>query len=86
MNVEIGAEAALFPEKEYISGIFVAVQMNKLLLRHESAVQYEMWEMKVLFLPAAASWSYFYIVGFGHGIRKTCKEGAQRPLPHLYSI
>jgi hypothetical protein len=26
MNVKIGAEAALFPEKEYISGIFVAVQ------------------------------------------------------------
>ena len=26
MNVEIGAEAALFPEKEYISGIFVAVR------------------------------------------------------------
>jgi hypothetical protein len=26
MNVEIGAEAALFPEKEYIYGIFVAVQ------------------------------------------------------------
>jgi hypothetical protein len=25
MNVEIGAEAALYPEKEYISGIFVAV-------------------------------------------------------------
>jgi hypothetical protein len=25
MNVEIGVEAALFPEKEYISGIFVAV-------------------------------------------------------------
>jgi hypothetical protein len=25
MNVEIGAEAALFPVKEYISGIFVAV-------------------------------------------------------------
>jgi hypothetical protein len=24
-NVEIGAEAALFPEKEYINGIFVAV-------------------------------------------------------------
>jgi hypothetical protein len=28
MNVEIGAEAALFPEKEYISGIFVAVQIH----------------------------------------------------------
>ncbi len=26
MNVEIGAEAALLPEKEYISGIFVAVR------------------------------------------------------------
>ncbi len=28
MNVEIGAEAALFPEKEYISGIFVAVHIG----------------------------------------------------------
>jgi hypothetical protein len=27
MNVEIGAEAALFPEKEHIKGIFVAVYM-----------------------------------------------------------
>ncbi len=27
MNVEIGAEAALFPEKEYIKGIFVAVHI-----------------------------------------------------------
>jgi hypothetical protein len=27
MNVEIGAEAALFPEKEYISGMYVAVQL-----------------------------------------------------------
>jgi hypothetical protein len=26
MNVEIGAEAALLPEKEYIRGIFVAVR------------------------------------------------------------
>jgi hypothetical protein len=25
MNIEIGAEAALFPEKEYVLGIFVAV-------------------------------------------------------------
>jgi hypothetical protein len=25
MNVEIGAEAALFPEKDYINGIAVAV-------------------------------------------------------------
>jgi hypothetical protein len=27
MNVDIGAEAALFPEKEYIDGIAVAVQL-----------------------------------------------------------
>jgi hypothetical protein len=26
MNVEIGAEATLFPEKEYINRIFVAVR------------------------------------------------------------
>jgi hypothetical protein len=29
MNVEIGTEAAQFPEKEYINGIFVAVS-NKI--------------------------------------------------------
>ncbi len=28
MNVEIGAEAALFPEKEYINGIAVAVWLT----------------------------------------------------------
>jgi hypothetical protein len=28
MNVEIGAEAALFPEKEYINGIAVAVRVG----------------------------------------------------------
>jgi hypothetical protein len=29
MNVEIGAEAALFPEKEYINGIAVAVRQHQ---------------------------------------------------------
>ncbi len=28
MNVEIGTEAAQFPEKEYISGIFITVRMK----------------------------------------------------------
>jgi hypothetical protein len=28
MNVEIGTEAAQFPEKEYINGIFVAVRAD----------------------------------------------------------
>ncbi len=29
MNVEIGTEAAEFPEKEYINGIFLAVYIYK---------------------------------------------------------
>ncbi len=37
MNVEIGAEAALFPEKEYISGILLAVHAwTNELYRHQS--------------------------------------------------
>jgi hypothetical protein len=36
MNVEIGAEAALFPEKEYISGIFVAVHTHSPLTQYFS--------------------------------------------------
>ncbi len=47
MNVETGAEAALFPEKEYISGIFVAVWSSNLqdgavdlcwILRHRCSI------------------------------------------------
>jgi hypothetical protein len=33
MNVEIGTEAALFPEKEYIKRIFVALKVGGSLLR-----------------------------------------------------
>jgi hypothetical protein len=29
MNVEIGIEAAQFPEKEYISGIFLAEELSR---------------------------------------------------------
>jgi hypothetical protein len=32
MNVEIGIEAAQFPEKKYINGIFVAVQHSYILM------------------------------------------------------
>jgi hypothetical protein len=32
INVEIGTEAAQFPEKEYINGIFVAVHATSLIL------------------------------------------------------
>jgi hypothetical protein len=47
MHVEIGAEAALIPKKEYISGIFVAVhpadeefleEQNFNVLRNRSAL------------------------------------------------
>jgi hypothetical protein len=38
MNVEIGAEAALFPEKEHINGIFVAV--NDRILEQLKGTQY----------------------------------------------
>jgi hypothetical protein len=31
MNLEIGTEAALFPEKEYWNGIFVAVYVLKVV-------------------------------------------------------
>ncbi len=33
MNVEIGTEAAQFPEKEYINGIFVAVSSDMVFIR-----------------------------------------------------
>ena len=33
MNVEIGTEAAQFPEKEYINGFFVAMQQHKRTIR-----------------------------------------------------
>jgi hypothetical protein len=33
MNMEIGAEAAQFPEKEYINGIAVAVCLHRMALR-----------------------------------------------------
>jgi hypothetical protein len=39
MNVEIEAETALFPGKEYISGIFVAVHWTE-YARIKNVVQY----------------------------------------------
>ncbi len=37
MNVEIGTEAAQFPEKEYINGIAVAVQVSHTISQAEQA-------------------------------------------------
>jgi hypothetical protein len=39
MNEEIGAEAALFPEKEYISGIFVTVCTTVLYINNSAGFQ-----------------------------------------------
>jgi hypothetical protein len=40
MNVEIGTEAALFPEKEYINGFAVAVHAEcSLLLQYSRSVR-----------------------------------------------
>ncbi len=58
MNVENRAEAALFPEKEYIKGIFVAVPYDALSLqyrmcsspaneRSEEMPTYTMWFLGV---------------------------------------
>jgi hypothetical protein len=35
MNVEIGAEAAQFPEKEYINGIAFAVHIEKYVINKD---------------------------------------------------
>ncbi len=41
MNVEIGTEAAQFPEKEYINGIFLAVRWKpKLLAKYTYLLSY----------------------------------------------
>jgi hypothetical protein len=42
MNVEIGAETTLFPEKEYINGIFVAV-CAQVLKTHQAHIKLKMY-------------------------------------------
>jgi hypothetical protein len=54
MNVEIGAEAALFSEKEYISGIFVAVYL--------SARKYVDWYWREGVAPPAPPLSYSWLM------------------------
>jgi hypothetical protein len=38
MNLEISTEAAQFPEKEYLNGIFLAVQCNPAVWKANTAV------------------------------------------------
>ncbi len=44
MNVEIGAEAVLFPEKEYIKGMAVAVQTHECGNCGIMSTQFLLWE------------------------------------------
>jgi hypothetical protein len=52
MNVEIGTEAAQFPEKEYINGIFVAVRSDAL------TTPPDLIHSKIWFLRAAVKKQY----------------------------
>jgi hypothetical protein len=49
MNVEIGTEAAQFPEKEYINGLFVAVSDFEQDVRRPGGWQVEdmMWRTRM---------------------------------------
>jgi hypothetical protein len=59
MNVEIGAEAALFPEKEYINGIFVAV-WSQAIINPFSPITveylYYLWQVVGIWILSWDSW------------------------------
>jgi hypothetical protein len=44
MNVEIGTEAAQFPEKKYINGIFLAVKQSTKYLENSKPSMYRLLE------------------------------------------
>jgi hypothetical protein len=52
MNVEIGAEAALFLEKEYIKGIFVAVRWGRHYLLLELDKRHLLLKLDKQHIPA----------------------------------
>jgi hypothetical protein len=50
MNVEIGTEASLFPEKEYIIGIFLAVWNNvSFSWSMEGTRQEQCWNFRIIY-------------------------------------
>ncbi len=61
MNVEIGAEAAQFPEKEYVKGIAVAVYMSdRLERRRVRAVSLAVYSCAHAWNPIKLCWSNSY--------------------------
>ena len=57
MNVEIGAEAALFPEKEYINGIFVAVYFTTRNIVSQELINSSFQILKSLYPPSMVEFS-----------------------------
>jgi hypothetical protein len=77
MNVEIGAEAALFPEKEYINGIAVAVQQSKNLYweGQESAYPYQSSLVELLSsVISASNWPIFFLLIYDWLPREICQN------------
>jgi hypothetical protein len=64
MNVEIGAEAALFPEKEYINGIAVAVHLCSHLPEEISLFQWKVSRdiLKNQKPPETLIYAYIYCI------------------------
>jgi hypothetical protein len=63
MNVEIGTEAAQFPEKEYINGIFVAVYLKLLAHRLELRLHGFFFIHRPLFGPRIGQTALFAVFG-----------------------
>jgi hypothetical protein len=85
MNVEIGAEAAQFPEKEYINGIAVAVYhslRNNLLIRR-SCPNYNFFGIYIFVFKYSISfrWCKGRILAYHAGVKSTLVKNKHIPLP-----
>ncbi len=86
MNVEIGAEAALFPEKKYIKGIFVAVQEKGFgRYRKKGGSGVKKTFAQALLRECIGKWgeedccsSTFEGSGLGSGVKKTAAQALLR--------
>ncbi len=77
MNVEIGAEAALFPEKEYISRIFVAVredfQAHRFFYSDNYSIIY--WLILTIYIFSSfQAWGLRSVGGLTSLLKHSCKD------------
>jgi hypothetical protein len=101
MNVEIGAEAALFPEKEYISGIYVAVYSEfciysratfyppRLLVPIQSTCIFSVYKYTHLCVPIQPTCihpAYLYLPGLLVNNQPTCTYPAYLYLTGLHVL